>query len=41
MIPFEDLYVKLVTKDGEKNIYKLAEQREKRTQDFSQAYCIK
>lgn len=40
MIPFEYLYVKLVTKDGEKNIYKLAEQREKRTQDFSQAKCM-
>ena len=37
----EDLYQKLSTKEGEKNVYKMATLRERRTRDFTQVKCIK
>src|SRR4029450_8402731 len=38
---YDDFYSKLGTKDGEKNIYKLAKLRERKTRDFSHIKCIK
>ena len=38
---YEDLYQKLSTKEGEKNVYKMATLRERRTRDFTQIKCIK
>ncbi|KAJ7952361.1 Retrovirus-related Pol polyprotein LINE-1 [Quillaja saponaria] len=37
----EGLYQKLETKDGEKNIYRIAKQRERRTKDLIRIKCIK
>lgn len=41
MISFENFYARLDSKDGEKDIYKLAKWREKKTRDVSQVKCIK
>ncbi|GLS47117.1 hypothetical protein GCM10007884_51210 [Methylobacterium brachythecii] len=38
---YDNFYTKLDTKQGEKDIYKLAKLREKRTRDISQIKCIK
>jgi len=38
---YEDLYQKLSTKEGEKNVYKIATLRERKTRDFNQVKCIK
>jgi hypothetical protein len=38
---YEDLYHKLGTKEGEKDIYKIAKIRERKTRDFSHIKCIK
>jgi len=38
---YEDLYQKLSTKEGEKNIYKIAKLRERKTRDLNQVKCIK
>lgn len=38
---YDDFYARLDSKDGEKNICKLAKLREKKTRDFSQVKCIK
>ena len=38
---YEDLYQHLSTKEGEKNIYRLARVREGKTRDFNQVKCIK
>ncbi|KAJ7982244.1 Retrovirus-related Pol polyprotein LINE-1 [Quillaja saponaria] len=37
----EQLYQKLETKDGEKDIYRIAKQRERRTKDLIRIKCIK
>ena len=41
MRAFQDFYARLDTKDGEKNIYKLAKMRERKARDVSQVKCIK
>ena len=38
---YDDLYDKLGTKDGEKDVYKLAKLRESKTRDFNHIKCIK
>ena len=38
---YDDLYHKLGTKEGEKDIYKMAKLRERKTRDLSQVKCIK
>ena len=38
---YEDLYQHLRTKEEEKNIYKMARVRERKTRDFNQVKCIK
>ena len=38
---YEDLYQKLSTKEGEKDIYRIATLRERKTRDFNQVKCIK
>ncbi|KAM1668169.1 hypothetical protein COP1_047241 [Malus domestica] len=38
---FDDMYKRLVTKEGELDIYKLARAREKKTRDLNQVRCIK
>ena len=38
---YDDLYDKLGTKDGEKDVYKLAKLRERKTRDFNHIKCIK
>jgi len=38
---YEDLYQKLSTKEGEKNVYKMTTLRERNTRDFTQVKCIK
>ena len=37
---YEDLYQHLSTKEGEKNIYRMARVRERKTRDFKQVKCI-
>ena len=37
----DDFYTGLDSGDGEKNIYKLSQMREKKTRDFTQVKCIK
>ena len=38
---YEDLYQRLSTKEGEKNIYRMARARDRKTMDFNQVKCIK
>ena len=38
---YEDLYQHLSTKEGEKDIYRMARVRERKTRDFNQVKCIK
>ena len=38
---FERLYQKLDTKEGERDIYRIAKVRERKTRDLSQIKCIK
>ena len=38
---FEEFYKRLDTKEGEKDIYKIARNREKKTRDLTQVKCIK
>jgi len=38
---YERLYQKLKTKEGEKDVFKLASAREKKTRDFRNVKCIK
>ena len=38
---YDDLYDKLGIKDGEKDAYKLAKLRERKTRDFNHIKCIK
>ena len=38
---FDDLYRKLGTREGEKDIYKLAKQRDKKSKDLNHIRCIK
>ena len=38
---YEDLYQRLSTKEGEKNIYRMARARDRKTRDFNQVKCIK
>jgi len=38
---YEDLYQQLGMKEGEKDIYKMAKVRERKTRDFNQVKCIK
>ena len=38
---YEDLYQRLSTKEGEKDIYRMARVRERKTRDFNQVKCIK
>ena len=38
---YEDLYRRLGTKEGEKDIYRMARVRERKKRDFNQAKCIK
>ena len=38
---YEDLYQRLGTKEGERDIYKMAKIRERKTRDIGQAKCIK
>lgn len=38
---YEDLYQRLNTKEGEKDIYRMARARDKKTRDFNQVKCIK
>ena len=37
---YEDLYQCLITKKGEKDIYKMARARDRKTSDFNQVKCI-
>jgi hypothetical protein len=37
---YEDLYQRLSTKEGEKNIYRMARARDRKTRDFNQVKCI-
>ena len=37
---YEDLYRRLSTKKEEKNIYKMARARDRKTRDFNQVKCI-
>ena len=38
---YEDLYQRLSTKEGEKDIYRMARVCERKTRDFNQVKCIK
>jgi hypothetical protein len=38
---YEDLYQRLNTKEGERDIYKMAKIRERKTRDVNQVRCIK
>ena len=38
---YDDLYQQLSTKEGEKDIYKMAKSRERKTRDVNQIKCIK
>ena len=38
---YDDLYQRLGTKEGEKNIYRMARIRERKTRDINQIKCIK
>ncbi|KAJ4809245.1 hypothetical protein LUZ62_021811 [Rhynchospora pubera] len=38
---YEDLYQKLSTKEGEKDVYKIAKLRDRKTRDLNQVKCIK
>ena len=38
---YEDLYQRLGTKEGERDIYKMAKIRERKTRDVGQVKCIK
>ena len=38
---YEDLYQRLSTKEGERDIYKMAKTRERKTRDVNQVKCIK
>ena len=38
---YEDLYRRLSTKEEEKDIYRMARARDRKTRDFSQVKCIK
>ncbi|XP_071677210.1 uncharacterized protein [Lolium perenne] len=38
---YEDLYQRLGTKEGEKDIYRMAKFRERKTRDVDQVKCIK
>ena len=38
---YEDLYQHLSTKEGEKDIYRMARARDRKTRDFNQVKCIK
>ena len=38
---YEDLYQHLSMKEGEKDIYRMARVRERKTRDFNQVKCIK
>ena len=38
---YEDLYQHLSTKEGEKDIYRMARVHERKTKDFNQVKCIK
>jgi hypothetical protein len=38
---FDDLYQRLGTKEGEKDIYRIARTRERKTRDINQIKCIK
>jgi Reverse transcriptase (RNA-dependent DNA polymerase). len=38
---YDDFYKKLETKEGERNIYKLAKFRDRKTKDFNSVKCIK
>ena len=38
---YEDLYQRLSTKEGEKDIYRMARVHERKTRDFNQVKCIK
>ena len=38
---FDDLYQRLGTKEGEKDIYRIARIRERKTRDINQIKCIK
>ena len=38
---YEDLYQRLNTKEGEKDIYRMARAHDRKTRDFNQVKCIK
>ena len=38
---YEDLYQRLSTKEGEKDIYMMNRARDRKTRDFNQVKCIK
>jgi hypothetical protein len=38
---YDGLYQRLSTKEGEKNIYRMAKSRERKTRDIIQVKCIK
>ena len=38
---YEDLYQRLNTKEGERDIYKMAKIRERKTRDVGEVKCIK
>jgi hypothetical protein len=38
---YDDLYQRLSTKEGEKDVYKMARIRERKTRDLNQVKCIK
>ena len=38
---YEDMYQRLNTKEGEKDIYRMSRVHERKTRDFSQVKCIK
>jgi predicted helicase len=38
---YDDLYQRLSTKEGEKDVYKIAWIRERKTRDLNQVKCIK
>ena len=38
---YDDLYQRLGTKEGEKNIYRMAKIREQKTRDINKIKCIK
>ena len=40
-LAYEDLYQRLDTKEGEREIYKMAKIRERKTRDVDQVKCIK